>query len=76
MNYIPGQLGKLLVLFGLMLVIAGLIVTGLSKLGLFRLPGDIEFEGKNWRLFFPITTCLILSVILTAVIWIIRMFKQ
>ena len=76
MNSDPGQFGKILLYFGLMLVLAGLIVMGLSKLGLFRLPGDLEFGGKNWRVFIPITTCIVLSVILTLILWIIHYFKR
>lgn len=72
----PEQFGKILIFFGLVLLVSGLAIMGLSKLGLFRLPGDLEFGGKNWRVFVPVTTCLILSAILTLIVWLIHVFKR
>ena len=72
----PGQLGKLLVFAGLILMAAGILVMGLSNLGLFRLPGDLEFGGKNWRVFFPIVSCVVLSFILTLILWLIHFFRK
>jgi hypothetical protein len=76
MNPHPAQFGKILIFFGLILVATGVLVIGLSKLGLFRLPGDLEFQGKNWRVFVPITTCILLSLLVTVILWFIHMFKQ
>ncbi len=72
----PGQLGKMLIFGGLMLLGAGVLVLALSKLGLFRLPGDIEFGGKNWRIFFPVVSCTVLSLILTLILWVVRFFHK
>ncbi|MBL7216026.1 MAG: DUF2905 domain-containing protein [Phycisphaerae bacterium] len=55
---------------------AGILVMGLSNLGLFRLPGDLEFGGKNWRVFFPIVSCVVLSFILTLILWLIHFFRK
>lgn len=70
------QLGKTLIIIGLIIVIAGIIVyfTG-NKLGWFgNLPGDIRIEKENMKFFFPITTMIILSIVVSALLWIIRKF--
>jgi H+/Cl- antiporter ClcA len=68
------QLGKILITIGIILVIAGLILYfaggRLSWLG--RLPGDIRIERENFKFYFPITTMVILSLLLTLILWIIR----
>jgi uncharacterized membrane protein len=68
------QLGKILITIGVILVIAGLIVyfAG-NKLGwIGHLPGDIRIEKENFRFYFPITTMILISVILTLILWIVR----
>jgi uncharacterized membrane protein len=73
------QLGKFLVIVGVLLVVAGLLLMAGAKfsfLGLGRLPGDIAYKGKNWQFYFPIVTCLVLSVVLTLVLWIISHFTK
>ncbi len=72
----PGQFGKLLVFLGLMLAAVGTLVMGLSRLGLFRLPGDIEFGGKNWRIFVPVVSCIVLSLVLTLILWLVHFFYR
>jgi hypothetical protein len=63
------HLGKLLILTGVFIVILGLLVTFWSKIPLLgKLPGDIFLQKGNFRLFFPIVTCLVISGILTIVI--------
>ena len=44
----------------------------LGKLGLGKLPGDILFERKNFKFYFPITTCIIISTIITFILWLLR----
>jgi uncharacterized membrane protein YidH (DUF202 family) len=56
--------GPALILLGVVLVAVGL---ALSVGG--RLPGDISIRGKNWTFYFPLATCLVLSVILSLVFW-------
>ena len=66
--------------FGWMLVIGGLVIAGmgliwvlapnLPRLG--RLPGDIVIERENSRFYFPIVTCIVISVVLSLVMWLIR----
>ena len=67
------SLGKLLILFGGVLVVVGIVVVlaGRANLPLGRLPGDIVYRGKNTSFYFPIVTCIVLSVLLSLVMWII-----
>ena len=61
-----------LVAIGLVLVAVGLFWPWLSKLGLGRLPGDILIERGNFSFYFPIVTCLIVSVILSLILWLLN----
>ncbi len=72
----PQQIGKWLIGVGLAIAALGLLMILLGRLGLFRLPGDFEFEGRNWRVYFPLATSLLLSVILTLVLWLIRYLRR
>jgi hypothetical protein len=67
-------LGRLLITAGLVLVALGLLVTfaGGLPLRLGRLPGDIYIRGKNSSFYFPLATCILLSVLLSLVMWIFR----
>ena len=70
------QTGKFLIIAGIILIVAGLIVyfAG-NKLGwLGHLPGDIRIEKENVRFFFPITTMIILSLVLSGIVYLIRKF--
>jgi hypothetical protein len=76
---IPLQLGKFLVIVGVLLVAVGLfMMTGFrfSFFGLGRLPGDIAYKGKNVQFYFPIVTCLLLSAVLTLVFWVISLLTK
>jgi hypothetical protein len=68
------QLGKILITAGLILVIAGLIAYFAGdKLGwIGHLPGDIRVEKENVKFYFPITTMILLSIVLSIIIWLIR----
>jgi hypothetical protein len=73
------QVGRFLVITGVILVVLGLIVMAgprFSFLGLGRLPGDIAIKGKNFQFYFPIVTCLIVSGVLTVVLWIISFLTR
>jgi ribose/xylose/arabinose/galactoside ABC-type transport system permease subunit len=63
---------KLLITLGLILVALGLLWPWLSKMGLGRLPGDIVIERENGRFYFPITTSLLVSLILSLLLWLFR----
>jgi hypothetical protein len=66
--------------FGWILLIVGLFIAGIGLVWIIapsipwlgRLPGDIRYEGANVRFYFPVVTCLLLSLILSGLIWLIR----
>ena len=70
--------GKLLVFLGALLLVAGLVFIFLGKtnLPIGKLPGDIVYRGKNTTVYFPLATSILLSVILTAVMYIIGRFRR
>ena len=63
---------RILIIVGTVLLLVGLLWPWLSKLGLGRLPGDIRVETANGIFYFPITTCLVISIVASLVIWFIR----
>lgn len=63
---------RLLIAIGAVLLLAGLLWPWLSKLGLGRLPGDIRIETDSGVFYLPITTCVIISIALSLVVWFIR----
>lgn len=63
---------RFLIAIGVILVAAGVLWPWLSKLPLGRLPGDIRIEGEHGGFYFPIVTCLVISVILSLVLWLLR----
>jgi len=63
---------RALIVLGLLLVIAGLTWPWLSKLGLFRLPGDIVIERDGFRFYFPITSMVLISLVLSLIVWLLR----
>jgi hypothetical protein len=65
------EIGKTLIVIGVVLIVAGLLWLLGSRLGLGHLPGDIIIERENFRLYLPLGTCLVISVLLSAVFWII-----
>ena len=67
-------MGRRLISLGLFLVVLGLLFTIGDKLPLRlgRLPGDIYLRGKHGAFYFPIVTCLLVSVVLSLVIWLFR----
>ena len=64
-------MARLLIIAGVILVLAGLLWPVISKLGLGRLPGDIVFTRGSTTFYFPIVTSIVLSVVLSAVLWIL-----
>ncbi len=66
---------KVLVSLGVGLIVVGLLWPYLSKLGLGKLPGDIIIRRDNFNFYFPITTCILISVILTGLFWLAGKLK-
>jgi len=68
------KLSRILILSGVILILAGLILhfagNKLNWIG--HLPGDIRIEKETFRFYFPVTTMILLSIILTGILWIIR----
>lgn len=63
---------RLLITLGLALLVAGLLWPWLMKLGLGRLPGDIRIERDGFAFYFPVTTSIVASLIITLVLWLLR----
>ena len=67
------EIGKLLVIVGLLMALAGVVLwSGFGRSWLGRLPGDIHYSRGNFHFYFPIVTCLILSALLTLIMWLMR----
>jgi len=65
-------MGRFLIFLGIAILVVGLAWPWLEKLGLGRLPGDIHIERENSSFHFPITTSIIVSLVLSALFWIFR----
>lgn len=63
---------QLLITFGILLLIVGLLWPWISQLPLGRLPGDIHIERENFSFHFPLMTGLLISVVLTVIFWLLR----
>ena len=66
--------GRLLIIAGAVLIAVGVLVTLLGRLPirLGRLPGDIYIQGKNSSFYFPLATCILISIVLSLVMWLFR----
>lgn len=65
-------MARFLIVLGLVILAAGLLWPYLSQIGLGRLPGDIVIERRNVTLYFPLMTCLVLSVLFSLVLWVVN----
>jgi hypothetical protein len=63
---------KILIIIGIVILIIGLFYPLLKKLGLGKLPGDIILKGENSSFYFPIITCIVISIILSLIINFLR----
>jgi hypothetical protein len=66
------DLGRLLIVFGAILIAAGILVTFFGKLGLGKLPGDIVYRRGNFTFYFPLVTSILLSIVLSVLLWLFR----
>ncbi len=76
---VPFQLGRFLVIIGILLIVVGVLVIVSSKFsfwGLGRLPGDIVYKGKHGTFYFPIVTCLVVSGLLTLILWVVSFLSK
>jgi hypothetical protein len=65
-------MARWLIILGVVLIVAGLLWPWLTKLGLGRLPGDIVIERENFRLYIPIATSIVISVVLSLILWLLN----
>ena len=72
------DLGKLLVVLGGVLLVAGvvLVLLGRTNLPIGRLPGDILYRGKNTTFYFPLATSIVLSVVLSLILYVIGRWRR
>jgi len=72
------DLGKLLIVLGAALLVAGIILLALGRtnLPLGRLPGDIVYRGKNTTFYFPLATSLLVSVVLSLVLYLVERWRR
>jgi len=68
-------LGRVLILFGVVLVALGLLLHLLPALPLGRLPGDIQIERPGLRIYLPIASCLVASLVLSAAFWLFSKWR-
>jgi hypothetical protein len=72
------EFGKVLILVGAVLVVAGVLVVALGRMNvpLGRLPGDIVYRGKNSTIYFPLATSILVSVVLTIVLYVVGRWRR
>ena len=63
---------RILITLGVVCLLAGILWPWLAKLGLGRLPGDIRVESESGGFYFPIVTCIVISIVLSLILWILR----
>jgi len=69
------EMGKVLVVVGLVIAGVGLLMwSGVGRGWLGRLPGDVHYSRDNFSFHFPIVTCLLFSIVLTVIMWLLRKF--
>jgi hypothetical protein len=72
------EVGKLLIIVGIVIAAVGawFILGGRVPHGLGRMPGDVYYRGRHGSFYFPIVTCILLSVLLTLILWIVNLFRR
>lgn len=65
-------MARTLIIIGIIVVVLGLAWPWLARMGLGKLPGDIVVERENFKFYFPLTTSIIVSIVLTALFWFFR----
>jgi hypothetical protein len=77
-NFVMTDFGKLLIVLGGILLVAGVVIVllGRTNLPIGRLPGDIVYRGKNTTFYFPLATSIVLSVLLTLILYVIGRWRR
>jgi uncharacterized protein HemY len=72
-----GELARVLILLGVVLVVTGLVLLGIQKLPFSgKLPGDILIKRENFTFYFPLATSIIISIIVSLILYLIGKFRQ
>jgi hypothetical protein len=73
-----GEIGRILIFCGAVLLVIGvaILLLGRTNLPIGRLPGDIFYRGKNTTFYFPVATSILLSVVLSIVLYVISRFRK
>lgn len=70
-------MGKMLIVIGIVLIVAGLFIQFPDKVRFFgRLPGDIVIEKENFKFYFPVMSCILISMLLTLLWYLFNRFKS
>jgi hypothetical protein len=71
------DLGRILIFLGLLLTVVGLVILGFNRMNVpfGRLPGDFNWRGKGWSVSFPLATSIIVSTVLSLLLWIVNRFR-
>jgi hypothetical protein len=75
------ELGRMMIIAGVALAAIGALIWLAARLGglplrIGRLPGDIAYRGKQGSFYFPVVTCILLSVVLTLALWLVQWLKK
>lgn len=65
-------MSRKLIILGAVIILIGILWPFIEKLNLGRLPGDIVFKRDDFRFYFPVTTCVLISIILSIIFWFFR----
>jgi len=72
------DLGRALIFLGLLLAVVGVVIVGLNRihLPLGRLPGDFNWRGRGWSVSFPLATSILISIVLSLLLWAMGRFRR
>lgn len=72
------DIGRVLIILGIVLVVAGVVLTiaGRAHLPLGRLPGDIVYRGKNTTIYFPLASSVLISVVISIVLYVVGRWRK
>ena len=68
-------LGRILIVVGIIIIAVGILMLFSDRIGLFKLPGDIVVKKKNFTFYFPLMTSVILSILITLILYIINRYR-
>jgi Protein of unknown function (DUF2905) len=66
------ELGRLLIVLGGVMLLAGIVLMAAGRLGVGRLPGDLIYKRGNFTFYFPLMTSILLSIVLSLILWVFR----